>query len=237
MGTITGKVTGELDVSEHRIDGVGPPGPSDTSLWPHGAGRPIAADDEVEQGLGEAATRPKDRRRALGSSCTPASSVWRSTSIPPVGESLREHSLNIHLPDQRQVRERRVGQREIGQLDPDNPAAQVQVRGGRDVRPGQQFLRDPERAQHLQRAGMQDQRARRAKHLLAPLDDPHGGAVIVGLQGQRQAGRAGTGHQNLGRPRHEAAAVFHHAAPSAPAPAIACGLARNSSRRSPGSTI
>ena len=121
MGTITGKVTGELDVSEHRIDGVGPPGPSDTSLWPHGAGRPIAADDEVEQGLGEAATRPKDHRRALGSSCTPASSVWRSTSIPPVGESLREHSLNIHLPDQRQVREGRLGEREVGQPDPGQP--------------------------------------------------------------------------------------------------------------------
>ena len=148
---------------------------------------------------GASVTPPRDRRIAR----TPCGAIVHAGQLgavfhldPPVGEGLGEHFLDVHLPYQRQVRERRIRQREVGQPDADNPVAQVQVRGGRDVRPGQQCLRHPQRAQHFQGAGMHDQRTRGPVRLVAPLDDPHVGAVIVGLQGKRQPGRAGSGHQN-----------------------------------------
>ena len=110
------------------------------------------------------------------------------------------------------MREGGVRQRKIGEPDANHPAAQVQVRRGRGVGPGQQRLRHPERAQHLQRAGMHDQSAGGPERLRPPVDDPHIGAVVMGLQGQGQAGRAGAGHQDAGRARHETAARRHQAA-------------------------
>ena len=134
------------------------------------------------------------------------------------------------------MREGGVRQRKIGEPDANYPAPQVQVRRGRGVCPGQQRLRHRERAQHLQGAGMHDQGAGGPERLRPPIDDPHIGAVVMGLQGQGQAGRAGTGHQDAGRARHETPAGRHQAAASAAAPARTCGRASSSSRRSPGST-
>jgi len=79
------------------------------------------------------------------------------------------------------MREGGVWQREIGEPDADNPAAQMKVRARCDVRPGQQRRRHCERAQHLQRAGMHDQRPGGPERFWAPVDDPDVGAMVMGL--------------------------------------------------------
>jgi hypothetical protein len=78
---------------------------------------------------------------------------------PAVGQGRRESRLDVHLPDQGQVREGGGRQRKVGEPDPNHPAAQVQVHCGRGVRPAKQRLCHGERAQHLQGAGMHDQGA------------------------------------------------------------------------------
>ena len=98
-------------------------------------------------------------RTPPGSSRTAASSVPRSTSTPRSASASRQHPLHVHLPDQRQVREGGVRQREIAEPDADHAGAEPQVGRWRGVGPGQQRRRHPERAQHLQRAGVQDERA------------------------------------------------------------------------------
>ena len=147
-----------------------------------------------------------------------------------VGQRLRQHPLHVHLPDQRQVREGGVRQREIAERDPDDAGAEPQVGRWRDVGPGQQRPRHPERAQHLQRAGMQDQRAGRPDRLRPPVDDPDHRAVGVRLQGQRQPGRARARHQDV---LVHVTSVSRHQASSPPS---SCGLSSTASRRSPGST-
>jgi len=78
---------------------------------------------------------------------------------PAAGQRLRQHPLHVHLPDQRQVREGGIPQCEIAEPDADHTGAKPQVGRWRGVGPGQQRRRHPERAQHLQRASVQDERA------------------------------------------------------------------------------
>ena len=172
----------------------------------------------------------RSARTPPGSSRTAASSVPRSTSTPRLGQRLGQHPLHVHLPDQRQVREGGVRQREVAERDADDAGAEPQVGRWRGVGPGQQRRRHPERAQHLQRAGVQDERARRPGRLGPPVDDPDHRAVVVRLQGQGQPGRAGARHQDV---RRQPTPVSRHQASSPPS---RCGRSSTSSRRRPGST-
>ena len=81
------------------------------------------------------------------------------------------------------MREGGIPQCEIAELDADHAGAEPKVGRWRSVGPGQQRRRHPERAHHLQRAGVQDERARRPDRLGPPLDDPDHRAVVVRLQG------------------------------------------------------
>jgi len=51
MGGAAGEISIEFGIGQHDLHRVSPPGPSDASLGPHGAGRSVAAGDETEQGL------------------------------------------------------------------------------------------------------------------------------------------------------------------------------------------
>ena len=184
-----------------------------------------------------------------------ARALWRVLALVSVRGSIgyivlpgcrREYGLDVHLADQRQVRESGVGQREVAERDGNDPGAELQAHRGRDVRPGQQRRRDPQRAQHLERAGVQQQRPGRPDRLRPPVDDPDGRTVVVGLQGQRQPGGTRAGHEDAGRIRHERTTGLHQApGPWAAAPAGSCAAApagtrdgsSNSSRRQPGSTM
>jgi len=79
----------------------------------------------------------------------PRSARCRAPPRPAAGQRLRQHPLHVHLPDQRPVREGGVRQHETAERDPDGTGAEPQVGRWRDVGPGQQRLRHPERAQHL----------------------------------------------------------------------------------------
>jgi hypothetical protein len=235
LGRAAGEIGIELSVGQDHLDGVRAAGPPDAGLGPHRAGRSVAAGHETEDGLPGLGPRPQNRPHPPGS-FTHLEQLGAALHLhPTVGQGGREHRLDVHLPDQRQVRESGIRQRKIGEPDAHHPAAQVQVRRGRGVCPGQQRLRHLQRAQHLQRAGMHDQGAGRPERLRPPIDDPHIGTVVMG-QGQGQAGRPGTGHQDAGRARHNTAAGRHQAAASAATSARTCGRASSSSRRSPGST-
>jgi hypothetical protein len=118
-------------------------------------------------------------------------------------------------------------------VTPADPGAELQVRCRLYIRTGQQCLRHPKLAQHLERAGVHDQRPGGPDRFRPPVDDPDDGAVVVGLQGQGQAGRARAGHQDVGRLSHATPVRCHH---PAAAPDSSCGWASSSSRRSPGST-
>ena len=89
-------------------------------------------------------------------------------------------------------------QREAAErVELDDAGAEPQVRRWRDVGLVQQRPRHAERAQHLQRTGMEDQRAGRPDRLRPPVDDPDDRAVGVCLQGQGQPGRARARHQDV----------------------------------------
>ena len=236
LGRAAGEIGIELGVGEDHLDGVRAAGPPDAGLGPHRAGRSVAAGHETEDGLLDLGPRPQNRPRALGLFAHLEQLGAAFHLDPTVGQGRREHRLGVHLADQSQVREGGVRQRQIGEPDAHHPAAQVQVGRGRGVGLGQQCLRHPEWAQHLQRARMHDQGAGGPERLRPPVDDPDIGSMVMGLQGQGQAGRAGPGHQNADRTRHETSARRHQAAASAAAPARSCGRASSLSRRSPGST-
>ena len=51
VGGATGEITRELGVGEDDLNGVWAPGPADAGLGPHGAGRAVAAGDEIEEDL------------------------------------------------------------------------------------------------------------------------------------------------------------------------------------------
>jgi len=157
--------------------------PADAGLRPHGAGRAVAACHETEARLLDLGRRSQDRHHTVAAVAHPGQLGAPLHRDPAVGQRPREHPLHVHLPHQRQVRESSVRQRKITEAGPDDPPTQVQVHCGRGVRPGQQRLRHPERAQHLQRPGMHDQRAGRPEHLRPPVDDPDSGSVDMGLQG------------------------------------------------------
>ena len=159
----------------------------------------VAACHETEARLLDLGRRSQDRHHTVATVAHPGQLGAPLHRDPAVGQRPREHPLHVHLPHQRQVRESSVRQRKITEAGPDDPPTQVQVHCGRGVRPGQQRLRHPERAQHLQRPGMHDQRAGRPEHLRPPVDDPDSGSVDMGLQGQRQSSRAGPCHQDAGR--------------------------------------
>ena len=131
------------------------------------------------------------------------------------GSGARAHRRRAHPADRGLDRggARRRGQRrprrsappgpgaqcETAELDVDHAGDEPQVGRWRGVGPVQQRPRHPERAQHLQRAGMEDQRPGRPDRLRPPVDDPDDGAVVVGLQGQGQPGRARARHQDVRR--------------------------------------
>jgi len=202
-GGISAEAACQLDVGQHDLHRVHPPGPADAGLGPDHAARAVAPGQETAPGPLGPGRRPQDGPHAVRVLAHLGQLGAPLDLHPAVGEGLRQHLLHVHLPGQRQVRERGVRQRQAGQGDPADPGTQLQVGGRCQVRTGQQRLRHPERAQHLQRAGVQDQGAGRPGRLRPPLDDPDGGAVRVRLQGQGQPGRSRAGHQDVRYLRHD----------------------------------
>ena len=94
----------------------------------------------------------------------------------------------------------------------------------------------PEGAEHLKRAGMQDQRTGGPEGLWPPVNDPDSGTVVAGLQGKCQPGRTRASHQDARRFFHAASVRHHQGAESDAAPATMRGFSSSTSRRSPGST-
>ena len=170
-------------------------------------------------------------RTPPGSSRTAASSVPRSTSTPRSASACASTRSTSICRTSVRCGKAVSGSARSPSVTRTDAGAEPQVRRWRDVGPGQQRPRHPERAQHLQRAGVQDQRAGRPDRLRPPVDDPDGGAVVVRLQGQGQPGRARARHQDVRvQPRRS---VSRHQASSPPS---RCGWSSTSSRRSPGST-
>ena len=153
------QVTVELGVGQHDLHRVHAAGPAQAGLGPHRADRAVAADGEAEPGLLRSGRRTQDRPDTAGFVAHRGQLSAAFHLDPALGQRLRQHPLHVHLPDQRQVREGGVRQREIAELDADHAGAEPQVGRWRGVGPGQQRRRHPERAQHLQRAGVQDERA------------------------------------------------------------------------------
>ena len=230
LGGIAGQVTVELGVGQHDLRRIHATGPVQPGLGPDGAGRAVAADGEAEPGLFGSGRRAQHRpdtarllahRSQLGATLHPH---------PAVGQRLCQHPLDVHLPDQGQVREGGVWQRQAAEADADHAGPEPQVGRWRDVGPGQQRLCHSERTQHLQRAGVQDERTRRPDRFRPPVDDPDHRAVVVRLQSQGQPGRARARHQDV---RRQPTPVSRHQASSPPS---RCGRLSTSSRRRPGST-
>ena len=102
--------------------------------------------------------------------------------LDPAGcERIRQHRLHIHLPHEGEMRERRVRERRLGQADMHHARAHMELSLRGDICPCQQLIRDAQRAQHLQRSGMHDERAGRSECLASPVDDAHVGTVGSGL--------------------------------------------------------
>jgi hypothetical protein len=230
LGRVAGQVTVELGVGQHDLHRVHAAGPVQAGLGPHRAGRAVAADGEAEPGLLGSGRRAQHRPDTSGPLAHRRQLGTTLHLDPAVGQRIGQHPLDVHLPDQRQVREGGVRQREIAEPDADHVGAEPQVGRWRGVGPGQQRRRHPDRAQHLQRAGVQDERTRRPDRLGPPVDDPDHRAVVVCLQGQGQPGRAGPRHQDV---RRQPTPVSRHQAASPPS---MCGRSSTSPRRSPGST-
>ncbi len=136
------------------------------------------------------------------------------------------------------MRERRLGQCEAGQPGLDRAGAEPQNcrRGG--VRPCQHGVGDPEGAQHLQGAWMQDQGAGGPEGLAPPLDDPDPCPVVMGLQRQGETGRTGPDDQDVHCHRRVPAVTRHQSRPSSrAASSTRPGSVRTSSRRTRGSTV
>ena len=131
------------------------------------------------------------------------------------GKGFGEHLLDVHLPDERHVREGGIRQLQVAEADSSHPPAQPEVYRGRGLSPGQERLSHAERTQYFERASMQDQRAGGPERLRPPLDDADVAAVGVGLQGQGQSGWPPAGHQDAGRATHEISTGRHHSKPSA----------------------
>ena len=228
-GGVRGEVPVQFGVGQHDLHRVHAPGPADAGLGADDAGRAVAAGQETAPGLLGPGRRPQDGSHAAGAIAHPDQLGAALDLNPALGEGRGQHLLHVHLPDQRQVREGGVRQRQAGQGDPADPGAELQVRCRLYIRTGQQCLRHPKRAQHLERAGVHDQRPGGPDRLRPPVDDPDDGAVVVGLQGQRQAGRARAGHQDVGRFPHTTPVRCHH---PAAAPVSSCGRTRILTRQS-----
>jgi hypothetical protein len=230
-GGVAGQITVELGVGQHHLHRVNAAGPAQLGLGPHRADRAVAAGGETEPGLLRSGWCAQGGPDTAGFVAHRGQLGAALHLDPAASQRSGQHPLHVHLPDQRQVREGGVRQREAAELDVDHAGAEPQVGRWRGVGPGQQRLRHPERAQHLQRAGVQDERARRPDRVRPPVDDPDRGAVGVRLQGQGQPGRARARHQDV---RRQPTPVSRHQAASPPS---RCGRSSTSSRRSPGSTM
>jgi hypothetical protein len=137
-------------------------------------------------------TRTGSGARAPPSS--PVSSIPRSTGTPRSASArLSTVSTSIWRISGRWG-ERRVRQRESAEPDRHQPGAPVQACPGCGVRPSQQIVNHTQRAEDLQRPAVHDEGPGRPEGVRAPLHDPHPGTMLVRLQRQRQAGRAGTHH-------------------------------------------
>ena len=159
MGEITLQFgVGQQDL--HRVRTPRPPGiprPGPARYWP---GRRSPRRNRTRPPRARAGGREGGPRR--GGRRPHAGQLGAALDLDPaISTACASTRWSVHLPDQRQVREGRVRQREIGERDPDDPGAKPQVRRWRDVGPGQQRLRDPERAQYLQRTGIFSKLSRR----------------------------------------------------------------------------
>ena len=137
-----------------------------------------------------------------------------------------------------QVRERRVGQGELGQPDRDDAGAEVQAhRGAMSARASSASVTPSGRSTSSVRGCTIRARDGR-KRLGSPFDDPDPGAVVVGLQGQGQAGRPGADHEDVRRRLTRRRPAATSRTPSSGAAAVEqVRIARAaSSRRRPGST-
>ncbi len=128
-----------------------------------------------------------------------------------------------------------VRQREVGERGVHDVGAEMQVDPWCGIRQFQQGLRDTERAQDLQGPRVQDERTRGPERLGAPLDDPDLRSVVMGLEGEAEAGRTGPDDQELHG--HVETAVCHQAVSSGSAFPAGRELAIMSSRCSPGTTM
>ena len=136
VGRAAGEIGVELGVGEDHLDGVCAAGPPDAGLGPHRAGRSVAAGDETEEGLLGLGPRPQHRPHAPGCFAHLGQLGAALDLDPTVGQGRREHRLDVHLPDQRQVREGGIRQRKIGEPDANHPARPGAGRPRARCRPG-----------------------------------------------------------------------------------------------------
>jgi hypothetical protein len=137
----------------------------------------------------------------------------------------------------------RWGGDEVVEGHPHLPPTEVQARRARDVAGIEQRLGDAEWTEDLQGAGVHDEGTRGSRRLGPALDDADPGAVVVGLEGECQAGGAGAHHHHVGvgaAAGHGTGAAVragrHQAASPASMSAASDGSSRTASRSKPGST-
>ena len=161
----------------------------------------------------------------------------------PRVQRLSQDGFDLRLTNEQEVRKGGVDEGELVEFDAHDSPAKVQQHARGDVTSREESTGDTERPEHLQRPRVHDQRPRRAELIGSPLDDADGGAVIEGLQRERETRRARSDDDDVRSAIvgcHESSTwvSLHQAGrrPGATAPSSA-GSSSTSSWRRPGTTM
>ncbi len=228
--------TGQLEVGQDDFLAVGPALPPDPGRPPNRAVRAVATHDEPAREVLRAFASAQDdtsgdRRGGRTHQLGPSFDL-----DPALPQRFPQHGLDVHLPHQREVRERGVVESHVPQLHRDGSVAQVQSGCGGTVRAGQQGISHPQRAQGFQGPRVHDHGPGGTEGLGSAFHDTHPRPVRVRLQRRRETGGAGTHHEHVRAGAHDCTTRHQAATSDGPRRASNAGSARAESRCRPGTT-